>query len=364
MSYPLVCMSRSIASHRLNNDLFALALRRKLRLPIHPPNNCPTCWCGKIHDCYGDHAFTCVSNHKGMAHDIIKRGSVAILKRLLVSAKLLLPASAVTEEKKNLVPACPGLRPLDVSFSPDPNLDDPTVPQCPYSDIGVDYTITGPQVSSSSSHTDVPSQVTAIAELHLQKKERGKLLRPGKADLYMQMSLTGKDVIRSLNDKGIVLIPAAIDPHGKWGPMFDSLLTGYRAITPHIFNQKNQAAATMPERATSHTCPTGIIQQATKHWRATKPNTFYGGSYSAPTPHEWFLQEIGLLVTKAFSIHLRRSGTRVGLNTYRQNLRTTRPPRTPAQTRAPPGFTMENSGLLTFSYTRANSPLSPNGTTV
>ena len=121
-------MSRSIALHRLNNDLFALALRCKLRLPIHPPNNCPTCWCGKIHDCYGDHAFTCISNHKGMAHDIIKQGSIAILKRLLISAKLLLPASAVTEEKKNLVPACPGLRPLDVSFSLDPNLNDPTIP--------------------------------------------------------------------------------------------------------------------------------------------------------------------------------------------------------------------------------------------
>ena len=87
-----------------------------------------------------------------------------------------------------------------------------------------------------------------------------------KADMYTQLSLTGKDVIQSLVDKNIALIPAAIDPHGKWGPMFDSLLTGYRAITPHIFNQENQAAATMHERATSHPCPTGIIQQATKNW--------------------------------------------------------------------------------------------------
>ena len=33
-SYHLVCMSHSVASCRLDNDLFALALRRKLRLPV------------------------------------------------------------------------------------------------------------------------------------------------------------------------------------------------------------------------------------------------------------------------------------------------------------------------------------------
>ena len=132
-----------------------------------------------------------------------------------------------TEEKINLLSAYSGLHPLDISFSPDPNLDNSTIPQCRYSNIGMNYTITGPQVSSSS-HTDVPSQVMAIAELHLWKRERGKLLQLGKTVLYTQMSLTGKDVIHSLNNKGIILISAVIDPHGKWVTMFDSLLVGYR----------------------------------------------------------------------------------------------------------------------------------------
>ena len=39
--YPLVCMSRIIISNCLNNDLFALALRHKLRLLIHPPKTLP-----------------------------------------------------------------------------------------------------------------------------------------------------------------------------------------------------------------------------------------------------------------------------------------------------------------------------------
>ena len=46
----------------------------------------------------------CIKNHKEVAHDIIKRGSIAILKRLLVSAKLLLPTSAVTKEKEKTPP--------------------------------------------------------------------------------------------------------------------------------------------------------------------------------------------------------------------------------------------------------------------
>ena len=52
-----------------------------------------------------------------------------------------------------------------------PNLNNPTIPQCPYIDICVGFTITRAQVSPSSSHIDVPSQVIAIAELHMQKKE-------------------------------------------------------------------------------------------------------------------------------------------------------------------------------------------------
>ena len=123
----------------------------------------------------------------------------------------------------------------------------------------MDYIITGPQVSSSSSHIDLLSQVTAIAELHLQKKEQCKLSRPGKTDMYTQMSLTGKDVIQSLNDKGLILIPASIDPHGKWGPMFDTLLVGYRANTSLLLNHNKQAAAAMYEQVTTHPCPTDII---------------------------------------------------------------------------------------------------------
>ena len=117
-------------------------------------------------------------------------------------------------------------------------------------------------------------------------------MQPGKANLDTQISLTGKEVIHSLNGKGFYIVPAAIGPHGKWGPIFDSLIIVYRTITPHIFNQENQALATIYERSTSHPCPMGIVQQAKIKWRVTKPNTFYGGSYSAPTPMNDFSKKL------------------------------------------------------------------------
>ncbi|KAL7523713.1 hypothetical protein ACHAXR_000301, partial [Thalassiosira sp. AJA248-18] len=67
----LVAMSRSIPSHRLRNWNFLYGILRKLRLPIYDPTDCPTCWCGTIHDCFGDHAFCCKKINKKMAHNFI-----------------------------------------------------------------------------------------------------------------------------------------------------------------------------------------------------------------------------------------------------------------------------------------------------
>ena len=70
--------------------------------------------------------------------------SITILKRLLTTAKIILPASKVVDRKPGLVPECPGASPIDISFSPNPNADDPSIPSVPYTDVGVDFTITGP----------------------------------------------------------------------------------------------------------------------------------------------------------------------------------------------------------------------------
>ena len=61
------------------------------------------------------------------------------------------------------------------------------------------------------------------------------------------------------------------------------------------------------------TCPSGIIPTATAVWRESKPRRFYGHSYTAPTPREHTLQQMGLVVTKAFGLHLRNSTRRMGI---------------------------------------------------
>ena len=46
---------------------------------------------------------------------------------------------------------------------------------------------------------------------------------------------------------------------------------------------------------------------ASINWKQNKTRKFYGHSYTAPTPKEFTLQQIGLSVTKAFALHLRNS---------------------------------------------------------
>ena len=129
-------MNCSISSHCLTNDLYAfIMLHQKLCLHIQLLTNCLTCWCDMVHDCYGIHTFSYVSNHRGIVHSIIKKGSITTIMCFLTMTKLLPPTYKVDEEKKNLVPVRLVAHPLDALLSLDPNLDNPTIPQYPYTDI-------------------------------------------------------------------------------------------------------------------------------------------------------------------------------------------------------------------------------------
>ena len=56
-------------------------------------------------------------------------------------------------------------------------------------------------------------------------------MSPEKTDKHTQMSLTDEDIIQSLFYSNTVLVPAAIDPHGRYAPMLHALLCDYRALT-------------------------------------------------------------------------------------------------------------------------------------
>ena len=138
--------------------------------------------------------------------------------------------------------------------------------------------------------------------------------------------------------------------------MFHTFLFYYTTPHPVSFNPSQSAAEEIYESATTHPCPTGIVHLVSKHWRISSRTTFYGDSYLAPTPNEWTLQQIGILITKAFTLHLRRSGSSVAINTRRTSQRIPRQYGPPQDDRPPPGFATANSVPALLQYPRG-SPL-------
>ena len=123
----------------------------------------------------------------------------------------------------------------------------------------------------------------------------------------------GEQVIGELMERGMVLIPFAVDPHGRWGPMMHNFLFRHVPRAPIRFGRDKPRAAAMHDRATSWSCPAGIAADAKHRWRsgaADKP--FYGHSHTAPTPREYTLQQLGLVIVKAMAVHLRNAKRKLG----------------------------------------------------
>ncbi len=317
MSYPLVSMCRSNPNNRLHNWNFTYAILRKLRLPIFDPLSLPLCWCGQTHDCYGDHIFCCSENNKKMAHNIIVDGWAHALQPVLATAGYIEPTSTLVTERANLIECSPGAKPLDLCFDIDPSRPTSTLPPCSYPTIGGDVTIAPPVPTTLVPDSEnVIDTVTAIADTHLQTKERGKYARAAREDTVTGEKVPGERVIGQLLDRRIVLLAMVIDPHGRFGPILEKFLFDINPRKLLTFcnpRWPKPNAQRMYDLAHDSTCPSGIIPTATAVWRESKPRRFYGHSYTAPTPREHTLQQMGLVVTKAFGLHLRNSTRRMGI---------------------------------------------------
>ena len=121
-------------------------------------------------------------------------------------------------------------------------------------------------------------------------------------------SLTGEEIIQCLLKTWEILLPVAISPLGKWGPMFHYFLFGtWPEPTKYKFPKTRPNAEQMFHRATSHPAPRGIVPLATSVWKQNKPKYqyFYGHSYTTPTPHEFIHQQLGLAISDAIALHIR-----------------------------------------------------------
>ena len=121
----------------------------------------------------------------------------------------------------------------------------------------------------------------------------------------------GDEVIGELYRKNMVLIPFTIDPWARFGPMLQAFLTTTHHPrqkpwrTSHTNNKYHRPNTNlMYECASQPPCPLGILTSADIRWtQSASPTrrTFFGNSYTAPTPSIHTLQLIGLSISKAYS---------------------------------------------------------------
>ena len=306
-SYPLIAMSRCPIKNRLTPLSFLLCIRRKLRLPVFPPNT--PCTCGHhIHDIFGDHAFCCDKGSKKRAHNVIASEFALALSPALAQAGYLHPNTPLGIESQFHLRSDPTARPFDIFFSPDPTSSH----VCPFTTIGADINITGSAPPPRSLIAeDILKTITANADNNLQRHERSKLGRAHKPATSSSPFIHGDSVIGELYDKNMVLIPFTVDPHGRFGPMLQAFLTTTThtphkpwCTAPHNNKRHRPNANLMYSRASTPPCPLGILTSADINWKASASptrRTFFGYSYTAPTPSIHTTQLLGLGISKAFS---------------------------------------------------------------
>jgi hypothetical protein len=104
----------------------------------------------------------------------------------------------------------------------------------------------------------------------------------------------------------MVVIPLAIDPHGRFGPLLQTFLFGHRTGNTTSFTTNKPNATSVYSKITTFTSPKGILKLADHKWKISITRAFYGHSYSAPTPTiHTTLQQFSLTIIKAFAIHIR-----------------------------------------------------------
>jgi len=87
----------------------------------------------------------------------------------------------------------------------------------------------------------------------------------------------------------------------------------------------------------------GVIITASVAWKRNKSRTFFGHSYTAPTPRELFLQQFGLHTTKALAVLLQNSFRNI---VHDQADRGTADPPPPQADPRPTQFTFSDAPMM------------------
>ena len=221
-----------------------------------------------MHDCWGNHTFSCVANRKSGTHNAIVQGMTTALQRPLSTAGYILPHGKADTERLGMIPSNGNLWPCDWCFDIDQTTTNEMAATCPYNImVGVVTCIKTIEDMAPVSSANVKEIVMAVAVKHLQTYKRLQLMRQGTIDTATEDKIAGDTLIRELLCCNTILIPMPIDPHGKWGPMFDRFLFNTRPpdLLKFCINRPN--ATLMHDLATQHPCPPGIIPMACIKWK-------------------------------------------------------------------------------------------------
>ena len=87
-------------------------------------------------------------------------------------------------------------------------------------------------------------------------------MRVGTKDDATEEAVPGDEMIGELVSSGVALIPFAIDPHGRFGPLLENFLFHCVPRRHLTFPASRPNAAQMYQRITDWPCPLGIVGTA------------------------------------------------------------------------------------------------------
>jgi len=294
----LLDMPRLDENNRLDNQIFSIMLKRKLRIPLYNTNEqliCPKC---KQHfDVYGDHLFKCLKcvKHKKNTHnkwrdDVEKH----VMKDILPLVQLIDKPSETENEKEKCIPSLRNtkIKPFDLSFRVNKNIGE-TYYKSPLQRIGFDITMSQP--SNEPPNSDITRAQIKSIKLQLLECEMGKFNRKeGGTNPTTKVTLSGDQIIQELTNSHQALLPWSISPYGMFGDIASRFWYGNDAVNLSS-NLNKRGAKSAAKLAVSSNVPCGILQRANKIWQHRHPGDFFGRSYKSQTPMIYTRQVFGRL---------------------------------------------------------------------
>jgi hypothetical protein len=219
-------------------------------------------------------------------------------------------ADEVLHEPSNLISEQPQLRPADVALSHESQSNPHfcfTLFDVSTATRSLDASLPLDLAGVSQNHTT--EQVTKIHELAENKKIHGPN-RPA-----TRHPLVGEQLIRTLNNRKMLIRPLTIDSFGQYGPLaYQTLYGTFGPHHPHDANQRcrtglgHAAAKYMLEQNFHSAAPSALLPKADKQWKsnladAGKHHTthWFTGSYHAQLPSQWAEQVLAFNTTIALS---------------------------------------------------------------